>query len=221
MALATTTDAVRAWTQGWAVSRGSADPVPQPWGVTIDIGLAQAVSRHVLFDRYASDEATVTKLVRPDAAPGTWVKFVEPPEAVAPWMPDNWEYDTPGHLMTLPLVPGTAAPDVPPGHTLRTWTRAGLTKVLVLAADGGLGVRGQVAVTGRTAVIDQVETNPLHRRKGLGTLVMRTLEACAAEQGAEDCVLGATDEGRALYTTLGWHRVSPLTGIFRPTPPSP
>ncbi|MFJ6695538.1 GNAT family N-acetyltransferase [Streptomyces sp. NPDC091272] len=216
MALATTTDAVRAWTEGWALSRGAAEPVPQPWGVTIDIGLPKAVTRHVLFDSYASDEATVRKLLRADSAPGTWIKFVEPPEAVAPWLADGWEYDTPGHLMTLALTPGQSAPDVPAGYTRRSWTRGGLTRVLVLAADGSLGVRGQVAVTGRTAVVDQVETNAAHRRRGLGTLVMRTLQACAAQQGAEDCVLGATDEGRALYTTLGWQRRSPLTGIFRP-----
>ncbi|MGW7413628.1 GNAT family N-acetyltransferase [Streptomyces sp. NPDC054863] len=215
MAFATTTDAVRAWTEGWAVSRGAADPVPQPWGVTIDIGLPKAVTRHVLFDAYASDGTTVRKLLRPDAAPGTWIKFVEPPEAVAPWMAEGWEYDTPGHLMSLELTPDLSAPDVPTGCTRRSWTRAGLTRVLVLAADGSLGVRGQVAVTGRTAVVDQVETNPAHRRKGLGTLMMRTLQAYAAQQGAQDCVLGATDDGRALYSNLGWHRHSALTGVFR------
>jgi GNAT superfamily N-acetyltransferase len=215
MPFATTTEAVRAWTLGWALSRGAADPVPQPWGATLDIGLPQAVTRHVLFDGYASDGATVRKLLHRDAAPGTWIKYVEPPEAVAPWMAEGWEYDTPGHLMTLPLAADTAAPDVPTGYSLRSWTRAGLTRVLVLAADGGLGARGQVAVTGRTAVVDQVETGPAHRRRGLGTLVMRTLQAHAAAQGARDCVLGATDDGHALYTTLGWEKVSPLTGVFR------
>ncbi|MCX5204255.1 GNAT family N-acetyltransferase [Streptomyces sp. NBC_00237] len=215
MAFATTTDAVRAWAEGWALSRGTADPVPQPWGVTIDIGLPKAVTRHVLFDGYASDEATVRKLVRADAAPGTWVKFVEPPETVAPWMAEGWEYDAAGHLMSLALTPEATAPEVPTGYTRRSWTRAGLTRVVVLAADGSLGVRGQVAVTGRTAVVDQVETNPVHQRRGLGTLMMRTLQAYAAEQGAQDCVLGATDDGLALYATLGWQRHSALTGVFR------
>ncbi|CAM5346139.1 hypothetical protein GCM10010329_00160 [Streptomyces spiroverticillatus] len=216
MAFTTTNDAVRAWTEGWALSRGTADPVPQPWGVTIDIGMPKAVTRHVLFDTYASDEATVRKLLRADTAPGTWIKFVEPPEAVAPWMAEGWEYDAPGHLMSLALDPDATVPEVPTGYTRRSWTRDGVTRVLVLAADGALGVRGQVAVTGHTAVIDQVETNPLHQRRGLGTLVMRTLQAHAAEQGARDCVLGASDDGRALYTTLGWHWHSPLTGVFRP-----
>ncbi|GHH53905.1 GNAT family N-acetyltransferase [Streptomyces candidus] len=215
MAFATADDAARAWTEGWALSRGAAEPLPQPWGVTIDIGLPNAVSRHVLLDGSASEEATVRKLLHADAAPGTWIKFLEPPEVVAPWMTDGWEYDTPGHLMTLPLVHPTAAPDVPTGYLRRSWTRAGLTRVLVLAADGSLGARGQVAVTGTTAVVDQVETGRAHRRRGLGTLMMRTLQAYAAKQGALDCVLGATDDGRALYTTLGWEKVSPLTGVFR------
>ncbi|MFD3517178.1 GNAT family N-acetyltransferase [Streptomyces sp. NPDC058657] len=216
MAFAATTDVVNAWAQGWALSRGAADPVPQPWGVTIDIGLPHAVTRHVLFGRNASDGAAFRKLVRDDTAPGTWVKCVEPPEAVAPWMAQGWEYDAPGHLMTLALAPGVSAPEVPAGFTRRSWSRAGLTRVLVLADDGSLGVRGQVAVVGRTAVVDQVETNAVHRRRGLGTLMMRTLQAYAAQQGAEDCVLGASDDGYALYSTLGWEWVSPLTGVFRP-----
>ncbi|MFI5802251.1 GNAT family N-acetyltransferase [Streptomyces sp. NPDC051561] len=218
MAFATVDDAAHAWVHCWALSRATADPVPQPWGVSIDIGLPQAVTRHVLFDGHASEEATVRKLLRADTAPGTWIKCVQAPEVLAPYMVEGWEYDAPGHVMTLPLPPKAAVPDVPTGFTRRIWTRGGLTKVLILAADGSLGVRGQVAVVGRTAGIDQVETNKVHQRKGLGTLVMRTLQACAAEQGAKDCVLGASDEGRALYTTLGWETVSPLTGVFRTVP---
>ncbi|WP_433545696.1 N-acetyltransferase family protein [Streptomyces sp. CA-294286] len=215
MAFATVNDAARAWTEGWALSRGAAAPVPQPWGVTIDIGLPNAVTRHVLLDGSAQDGAAVRKLLNAEAAPGTWIKFLEPPEVVAPWMVDGWEYDTPGHLMTLPLTGHAAAPDVPTGYLRRSWTRAGLTRVLILAADGSLGARGQVAVTGGTAVVDQVETGRAHRRRGLGTLLMRTLQAYAAEQGARGGVLGATDDGHALYTTLGWEKVSPLTGVFR------
>jgi GNAT superfamily N-acetyltransferase len=64
-------------------------------------------------------------------------------------------------------------------------------------------------------VVDQVETAPEHRRRGLGAPVMRTLQNAALEAGAQRAVLGATAEGRALYTALGWRTAAPLTGLLR------
>ncbi|MFE9229703.1 GNAT family N-acetyltransferase [Streptomyces massasporeus] len=54
---------------------------------------------------------------------------------------------------------------------------------MVAAPDGSLAARGQIAPTGGTAVADQVETAPGHRRKGLGSVVMRTLQNAAVRQG--------------------------------------
>ncbi|WP_093799080.1 GNAT family N-acetyltransferase [Streptomyces sp. Wb2n-11] len=88
-----------------------------------------------------------------------------------------------------------------------------MTRLFVAAPDGGFAARGQVAPTGRTAVVDQVETAPAHRRKGLGALVMRTLQDTAREQGATAGILGATTDGRGLYESLGWQACAPLTGV--------
>lgn len=121
--------------------------------------------------------------------------------------------------MTVPLAP--AAPHrlaVPEGYRLRTWSRGGVVRTMVASADGGWAARGQIAPTGRTAVADQIETSPLHRRKGLGSLVMRTLQAAAFEQGAEIGVLAGTPEGRALYESLGWQVAAGLTSARRKGP---
>lgn len=112
--------------------------------------------------------------------------------------------------MTVSLTPGNA-PDVPDGYRLRTWSRGGVTRVLVAAPDGSLAARGQIAPTGATAVADQIETAPEHRRKGLGSFVMRTLQSAAARQGARTGVLAGTPAGRGLYEALGWAVVAPLT----------
>ncbi|MBB5934505.1 hypothetical protein FHS42_001552 [Streptomyces zagrosensis] len=46
---------------------------------------------------------------------------------------------------------------------------------------------------------------------------MRTLIDDAVAQGATLGVLGATDDGRALYQTLGWKRHAPLAAcVYRP-----
>ncbi|MEK8172579.1 GNAT family N-acetyltransferase [Streptomyces sp. M19] len=67
-------------------------------------------------------------------------------------------------------------------------------------------------------MIDQVETSPAHRRRGLGSTVMGTLTNAAAKSGATTAVLGASTLGRALYTSLGWYTEAPLTGVGRAVP---
>lgn len=214
-----TADAVRAWVDGWVVSRGAADPVPQPWGLTVDVGLPHHATRHVMTD---ADEATVRKLAEAYAAPAVALKMFLEPETVAPWLGAEWTSDGAGWLMTTALgrlggmgagAGGGAGAGASAGYTLKSWQRGGVTRVLVLAPDGGFAARGQVAPTGRTAVVDQVETAPAHRRKGLGALVMRTLQGAAYEQGATVGVLGATTEGRGLYESLGWQVYAPLVGV--------
>ena len=62
--------------------------------------------------------------------------------------------------------------------------------------------RGRVVVVdGVIAVYDRIAVDPGRRRRGLGRRVMRTLER---EAGANQGVLVATVEGRALYASLGW-----------------
>lgn len=112
--------------------------------------------------------------------------------------------------MTVPLAPGDT-PDVPDGYRLCSWSRGGVTRVMVAASDGSPAARGQIAPTGTTAVADQIETAPEHRRKGLGNLVMRTLQSAAVRQGAHTGVLAGTPAGRGLYEALGWEVVALLT----------
>ncbi|MDT0342877.1 GNAT family N-acetyltransferase [Streptomyces litchfieldiae] len=204
-------DIVRAWVEGWAVSRGAAPPAEESWGFTIDIGTPKSVTRHVL---PAADEQLIKTFMATATAPGIWLKMFVPPETLGPWLVPGWTFDAPGFLMSSPLR--SAPAPVPDGFRLRTWSRGGVTRVLVTDADGGFGARGQIALppAGGTAVIDQIETSGAHRRKGLGTLVMRTLGNAAAEAGVPAGVLGASVEGRALYESLGWRTLGPLTGVF-------
>ncbi|QEU93490.1 GNAT family N-acetyltransferase [Streptomyces kanamyceticus] len=206
---------IRSWVEGWVVSRGAAVPVVEPWGFTVDVGLSGHVTRHVMAD---ADEPLVRKLTETVTAPGTWLKVFLPRETVAPWVAPGWRFGDDGFLMSAPLRPTAAA--APEGYEIRTWTRGGVTRVLVLGRDGAFAAHGQVAVPGpgRTAVFDQIETSEAHRRKGLGSLVMRTLGNVAAAEGSSAAVLGATDEGRALYEFLGWRTHGPLTSLVREAP---
>ncbi|MFJ5263954.1 GNAT family N-acetyltransferase [Streptomyces sp. NPDC088387] len=208
-------ETVRAWIAGWVVSRGAARPRAEPWGWTIDVGQAAHVTRHVLgATGDAVEEETVRKVAGSVLGRGVWLKVFAAPDRVGPWLDGGWWIDPePGCLMSVRL-PGTDAArerPLPDGYRLREWEQGGVTRVLVTAADGSFAARGQIAPTGPTAVVDQVETDPDHRRRGLGSLVMRTLHRAAAGQGAHTAVLGGTPEGRALYESLGWRVVAPLT----------
>ncbi|WP_226967352.1 GNAT family N-acetyltransferase [Streptomyces phaeolivaceus] len=208
---------VRAWVDGWVLSRGAAPPVVEPWGRTIDMGMAQHVTRHVLSATGDQvEETTVRKVADAVTGTGVWLKVFAEPSRVTPWLGEGWWVDPePGCLMSTRLgthgSPAATPLPVPDGYRLRTWSSGGVTRVMIAAPDGSFAARGQIAPTGTTAVVDQMETSPDHRRRGLGTLVMHTLTRSALARGAEIGVLGGTPDGRALYESLGWRVEAPLT----------
>lgn len=215
MSFTNVAEAVEAWIHGWTVSRGAADPALQPWGFTVDVGMPGHVVRHVL---PTADEAAIRKITESTTAAGVWLKAPVPPETLESWLAPGWSLaGGPGFLMSAPLraARAEAPPVTADGYRLRTWTRAGVTHVLVRTADGAFAARGQIVVTGPTAVVDQVETDPAHQRRGLGRLVMQTLVAVAAGAGATAGVLAATPEGQALYEAADWRVLAPLTGAVR------
>ncbi|WP_020136622.1 GNAT family N-acetyltransferase [Streptomyces sp. 351MFTsu5.1] len=204
---------VQAWVDGWVVSRGAAPPQREAWGFTVDVGQTGHVSRHV-FDALGDgvDEGAVRKVADAVTGAGVWLKVFQDPETVGAWLGEGWWVDPePGYLMTVPLAGTRAEAGVPDGYRTRVWSAGGVTRMLVAASDGSLAARGQVAPTGASAVFDQIETVPAHQRRGLGSVVMRTLQAAAAATGARTGVLAGTPAGRGLYESLGWHVQAPLT----------
>ncbi|MFF2078850.1 GNAT family N-acetyltransferase [Kitasatospora sp. NPDC058162] len=212
------TELVRMWISGWTVSRGAADPVEQPWGWSIDVGSPTGeVGRHVLPE---PTEAEVRKVAEATSAPTTWLKLFAEDATVRPWLGPRWRLDRPGYLMTAPLAP--EPPALPAGYTLTTWTRGGVLRALVRTTDGHLAARGQAGLAGAVAVPDQIATAPEHRRRGLGSVVMRALQSGAYESGARTGVLVGTADGQALYRALGWTTHAPMASlVLEPEQPGP
>ncbi|MQS11652.1 GNAT family N-acetyltransferase [Streptomyces kaniharaensis] len=205
-----TGELVREWISGWVVSRGAADPTPEPWGWSIDVGAPTGeVARHVLPEPVESD---VRKIAEATTAPGTWLKAFAEADTVRPWLGPEWRLDIPGFLMSLPLN-DTERPEPPTGYTVTTWTRGGVVRALVRTDDGHLAARGQAGLAGAVVVPDQIVTAPEHRRRGLGSVVMRTLQHAAREAGAEKAVLVGSPAGRELYTALGWTMHTPMASL--------
>ncbi|MGW5739161.1 MULTISPECIES: GNAT family N-acetyltransferase [Streptomyces] len=187
----------------------------EPWGLSIEVGLPAQMVRHVLLD---ADAGTARGLIGSVTAPAICVKGFLAPDVMGPWFSPAWVPTDPGFLMAVDLRP--SAVRAPRGYTATTETADGVIGVRVLTADGELAARGQVGLTGAAGVFDQIVTEQAHRRLGLGTVVMGALTDAAVESGATTGLLGATVQGRALYETLDWKVLAPLTGfIHRPVAP--
>ncbi|MFF1714135.1 GNAT family N-acetyltransferase [Streptomyces sp. NPDC058268] len=187
----------------------------EPWGLSIQVGLPTQTVRHVLLD---ADTGTARGLIGSVTEPTTCVKAFLEPDVMEPWFPPEWEPTDPGFLMAVDLRP--SAVRAPDGYTATTEAADGVISVRVLAADGELAARGQIGLTGGACVFDQIVTEEAHRRLGLGTLVMGALTDAAIESGADTGLLGATVAGRALYETLDWKVLAPLTGfLHKPVAP--
>ena len=201
-----------AWVGGWTVSRGTSAPQLTPWGLRVDVGAAHQYARYVMLE---SREPIVRDLVSRVRTPATWIKVFERPEVVEPWLSSEWRRDDQHWLMAVDLL---ATPvSLPAGYSRAVEREGGVIRVTVKAADGSTAARGQVGLDGVTAVVDQVGTEPAHQRRGLGSVVLRTLANESLESGAQTGILGATLQGRALYEALGWKAHAPLTGfVYRP-----
>ncbi|MGY3334128.1 GNAT superfamily N-acetyltransferase [Streptomyces filamentosus] len=211
-------DVARWWAEGWAVSRRAPAPVDEPWGLRIDVGQPAQKVRHVLLGADGGtdvDPGTARALVGSLGEPTTCVKGFLAEDVMADWFPAGWEPVEACFLMAVDLRPARAR--VPEGYTVAVETEGGVTRAHVLTTDGRPAAVGQTGRSGPACVYDQIVTEPAHRRRGLGTVVMGALTDAAVEGGLSVGVLGATVPGRALYETLGWKTLAPLSGfVLRP-----
>ncbi|KDN16652.1 GNAT family N-acetyltransferase [Amycolatopsis rifamycinica] len=186
-------DILGAWVHGWAVSRATAPPVAEPDGYRIDVGLPGHRVRYLL-----RTPAAVAARARTVAAPGTWLKTCgSRPEVLAGLTP-AW---TPGETEYLMAFEGAMPPvAVPASYSVEVVGDGPVWEVRVSSGDAP-AARGQVAVASGVAVFDRIETEPEHRRRGLGRVVMHRLAVAA---GAQSSVLLASEAGRGLYSALGW-----------------
>jgi GNAT superfamily N-acetyltransferase len=99
-------------------------------------------------------------------------------------------------------------------------TEGPVTVVSLLAPSGEVAARGTIAVAGGDAVADRIETDPAHRRRGLGRAVMSALAQAAVSQGARTGLLIASEEGRHLYASVGWHYEADVLIAGGPAVPS-
>ncbi|MGW0518737.1 GNAT family N-acetyltransferase [Crossiella sp. NPDC003009] len=200
---------VRDWVHGWARCRDVAAPVAVPEGFRLQVDRPGHLARHVLPE---FDPDTVRALADRLSTVDNWLKVCGPPEQVAACLSPRWSVGAPEFLMSTALQ---SRPPLPTSYTVEVAGNGEVVDVRLRADDGEVAASGRIGLAGTAAVIDQVETAPAHRRRGLGRIVMDRLGAQALDRDARRAVLVATADGHGLYRALGWTTHSPVTAARR------
>ncbi|MGH3352605.1 MAG: GNAT family N-acetyltransferase [Nocardioides sp.] len=209
-------DLLARWARGWAYSRGFPRPEGVAGGVRIEIGEPGRRVEWVASD----DTATLASLIDTVRATSeAWLSVVtEDPGGVRPWLLDGG-LSAEAHeeaLMTIDLADHESR-ELPDGYHADVERDGGLITATVRSADT-VAATGRIAVVGADAVADRIQTEPEHRRRGLGAATMSLLTAAAREAGATRGILAATEMGEPLYAALGWQARARLV-VARPAAP--
>lgn len=205
------------WVRAWAASRRL--PVEHLDGrPLVHVGGASRATEVLCVEPDEDEIARWARFVAGD--PTAMVTLLSrAPHGVAP-APPGLRLDRDDEtLMTATLAP-VPVPALPAPLTLR-WDVDGVRHTCRVLDRDRVAAEGAVGVVGRDAVLDEVETSPRHRRRGLGRLVVAALVRRAHERGATTGLLAATVDGRHLYSTLGWRsELSMLSYLGAPPAPT-
>ncbi|WP_328333293.1 GNAT family N-acetyltransferase [Kribbella sp. NBC_00382] len=205
---------VRRWAHGWTLCRGLAAPLDRPAALEVTLGLPGR-DREVftLTDNAETvNDLAITTAKGENPGEGTregevvWLTVTtNQPQATAAVLEQAGLklLDEPCLLMTIDL---TEHPDkaAPPEYRLETSSDGPLEYAKVIDTQGNVAARGMAAIVGQDAVLHDIHTDPAHRRRGLGSVVMSMLSRRATDRGAATGLLMATTDGGYLYTNLGW-----------------
>ncbi|WP_234345833.1 hypothetical protein [Streptomyces sp. NRRL F-5755] len=128
---------IRTWVAGWAVSRHTPRPIEAPWGLYVEAG------RHILT---IPDEPSIRAAAATVAVPHTWLKAPEGPDTIAPRLPQSWmvAHEETGYLVATELALTPPAPL--DGYTTALETHEGVTHVNITGPAGELAAKGQMAL---------------------------------------------------------------------------
>jgi GNAT superfamily N-acetyltransferase len=199
---------LRRWERGWGLCRGLPGPTERGDGAAaLEVVLGLPGREREVFA--LGDEAELVSNLAAEVAGApvpVWLTVTtQQPDEAAKLLEyaglnlfDEWKL-----LMSIELRNHPDA-TAPAEYRLETVSDGVLEYARVIDADGNLAARGMMAVVGADAVMHDIHTDPAHRRRGLGSVVMALLSRRAVERGATTGLLMATTEGAYLYGELGW-----------------
>lgn len=193
-----------AWLAARSIARGLPAPVPDRGGFRVDTNSETEVRRWV-FPRAAEG---LVELGRTIDTPRRLLKLCGPAEELMAALPHRWQLHAPAYFMTS--TQAWAEPRLPAGYVLEIRRNGAVIEAQVQSDAGALAASGYAAEGRNVFIYDRIATAPQHRRKGLGHAVMSALSGARRNPDASQ-LLVATEDGRALYLTLGWRTLSPYS----------
>lgn len=200
-------DLVVRWQRGWSVARGLAAAVPVPGGLRVRCQQPGRDVEYVALDPSALPVLAEAVLGEDEI---TWLTVpTTTPEATAAVLRDSGLVllKRAEQLMAVKLREQSQSALAGP-YRLQVHVSGQVVTAVVSHRSGAEGAHGTMGLNGRDAVADRILTAPGHRRRGLARVVMGALAEAAVAAGAGDGILIASEEGRPLYTALGWRPVA-------------
>lgn len=203
---------VLAWQTAHSIARGAPLPVHDRGGYRVDTGSDKEAKRWV-FPELGDG---LRELAQEITAPRHYLKLCGTDEALRSVLPARWALQ-PANYFMVTTAAGADPKPLPEGYRLDIERDGAVTRVSIIAPTGDLAANGSAAEAAGVFIYDRIETAQDHRRKGLGVAVMNAL-ASTRQSPTSTQLLVATQDGRGLYTNLGWTVLAPFAAATIPEP---
>ncbi|NUR60618.1 MAG: GNAT family N-acetyltransferase [Catenulispora sp.] len=207
------------WAQGWQASRTL--PPPETTKDALRIRCAQPGREFEIFALHGDEDPEslrrlATKVLAADES--TWLTVTTASAATTGAALEAAGLQLVHPSETYMTIDLTRHPhhNLDPAFTSKINTEGADIKVEIHDSTGELAARGHLGLAGTDGVADRILTMPDFRRRGLGAVVMGMLATEAVARGAHTGLLVASEEGRLLYSRLGWKRVADVVIAQRP-----
>jgi GNAT superfamily N-acetyltransferase len=192
---------LHAWLSGRSISRGVPQPVPDRGGFRVDSNTDAEICRWV----FPKIDSALIKLALSVQEPRRFVEVCAGADELRTVLPRHWQVQASYYFMQ-------ASDARLHRHLSKEYisnvSRTGdALEVRIWTGIGALAASGYGGETPAAFVYDRIVTAPEHRRRGLGHVVMAMLQAAKRHTGSRE-LLVATEDGRALYSKLGWRTIS-------------
>lgn len=195
---------VFAWQAAHSLARNAPPPVHDRGGVRVDTHSEKEVKRWV-FPQLCTGLHDIACEI---TAPRHYLKLCGTNDELQSALPARWEIQPANYFMRSTAIASETRP-LPDGYRIELHQSGSVTQVYIVAPNGDLAANGCAAETTDVFIYDRIETASDHRRKGLGIAVMSALGS-ARKSFTVPQLLVATEDGRSLYTNLGWMVIAPF-----------
>lgn len=193
-----------AWLSARSQVRGLPMPVPDHGGFRVDTGAMDEVARWI----FPVVVDGLGRLARSITGSGHLIKLCGPSHDLQRELPAGWQLHARAYFMR-----GGGAPvrrHLAGEYRLERIRTGNVLVARIVDAAGATVANGHAVETTDAFVYDRIVTNPEHRRKGLGHVLMTTLRDAKRNVSVPE-LLVATQDGRALYSQMGWSTISPYS----------